>query len=99
VPDEPQRFDTLDGYSSPILNPENFKKLATTQMPFGKYKGRLLIDLPEAYLLWFVKKEAFPKGSLGDLMQLSLELHIHGLVGLIQPLIKGARSALVDVDT
>ena len=76
----------LAPFKSDILNPNNLKKLATTKMPFGKYQGRMVIDLPEAYLLWFVKKEAFPKGQLGDLMQLALELHIHGLTGLIQPL-------------
>lgn len=73
-------------FESGILNQENLKKLANTAMPFGKYKGRMLIDLPEAYLLWFVKKEAFPRGQLGDLMKLSLELQIHGLTKLIRPL-------------
>lgn len=57
-------------------------KLATLVMPFGKYKGRRVIDLQEEYLLWF-KQKGFPKGELGRIMQLALELKINGLEGLI----------------
>ncbi len=56
-------------------------------MPFGKYQGRLIIDLPEEYLLWFAKKE-FPDGELGLLMRLALEIKIEGLDKLIDPLRK-----------
>ncbi|MGB1346853.1 MAG: DUF3820 family protein, partial [Pseudomonadales bacterium] len=56
-----------------MLKPEDLSKLAATQMPFGKYQGRYLIDLPEAYLIWFTRK-GFPKGQLGEQMQLALEL-------------------------
>lgn len=59
--------------------------IARTPMPFGKYAGRALIDLPEEYLLWFAKKE-FPKGRLGQLMALTLEIKIEGLDGLVKPL-------------
>ena len=62
-------------------------KLARTEMPFGKYQGRVIIDLPEEYLLWFAKKE-FPQGQLGELMQLALEIKVNGLEGLIKPLKK-----------
>lgn len=55
-------------------------------MPFGKYKGRMLIDLPEEYLLWFARKNEFPAGKLGDLMQLTLAIKIEGLEGLVKPL-------------
>ncbi|PCO07061.1 hypothetical protein AWR36_000115 [Microbulbifer flavimaris] len=65
--------------------------IARMPMPFGKYAGRALIDLPEEYLLWFQKKE-FPSGRLGYLMALTLEIKIEGLEGLIRPL-KDARSA------
>ncbi len=68
-----------------MLQQENLLKLARTHMPFGKYQGRVIIDLPEDYLLWFAKKE-FPKGELGQLMQLALELKTNGLEYLIKPL-------------
>lgn len=55
-------------------------------MPFGKYAGRVLIDLPEEYLLWFRRKGEFPKGELGVLMQLCLTIKIEGLDQLIKPL-------------
>lgn len=60
-------------------------QLATTHMPFGKYAGRLIIDLPEEYLLWFARKE-FPKGELGQLMALAMEIKVEGLENLIEPL-------------
>jgi hypothetical protein len=61
--------------------------LATMEMPFGKYRGYLLIDLPENYLLWFSRK-GWPQGKLGQLMQLALEIRINGLEALITPLKK-----------
>ena len=47
------------------MNPEKLELLVTRQMPFGKYKGQLLIDLPEPYLVWF-ERHGFPKGKLGE---------------------------------
>ncbi|MFG1487898.1 DUF3820 family protein [Oceanospirillum sp. HFRX-1_2] len=64
---------------------DDLLKLARMKMPFGKYQGRILADLPEPYLLWF-SKQGFPKGELGKLLALMLELHIHGLEGLLNPL-------------
>lgn len=69
------------------MQKEDLVKLAKTPMPFGKYAGRMLIDLPEPYLLWFSNK-GFPEGQLGRLMQLTLELKINGLEYLIEPLKK-----------
>lgn len=60
--------------------------IANTAMPFGKYRGRMLIDLPEEYLLWFARKEAFPPGTLGALMQLTLTIKTEGLQALVEPL-------------
>ncbi|MCA7011066.1 DUF3820 family protein [Dickeya dadantii] len=60
--------------------------IANTPMPFGKYKGRMLIDLPEEYLLWFARKGEFPAGRLGELMQITLAIKMEGLQGLVQPL-------------
>ncbi len=62
-------------------------ELANTKMPFGKYQGRYLIDLPEAYVLWF-KSKGFPKGKLGMQMETLLEIKVNGLEGLIRPLIR-----------
>jgi hypothetical protein len=61
--------------------------IAQTKMPFGKYQGRYLIDIPEEYLLWFAKK-GFPEGKLGRLLGLTLEIKIEGLDALISPLKK-----------
>ncbi len=55
------------------------------KMPFGRFKGSRLVDLPEPYLLWFVDR-GFPAGRLGDLMQKSLEIKINGLESLLAPL-------------
>ena len=60
----------------------DMEKLATLTLPFGKYKGRRIIDLPEDYLLWF-KQKGFPKSELGRIMQLALEVKLNGLEGLI----------------
>jgi uncharacterized protein (DUF3820 family) len=68
-----------------MFDKQDLLKLARQTMPFGKYQGKVLIDLPEEYLLWFAKKE-FPKGELGRLMQLALEIRINGLEGVIMPL-------------
>lgn len=59
--------------------------LATMPMPFGKYSGRVLIDLPEAYLLWFEKK-GFPHGNLGRLLGIALEIKRNGLEKILDPL-------------
>jgi len=56
-------------------------------MPFGKYKDRVLCDLPEHYLVWFSLK-GFPKGKLGELLSLAYEIKLNGLEYLLQPLKK-----------
>ena len=68
-----------------MLEPTALVKLANTSMPFGKYKGRLLMDLPGFYLLWMAKK-GFPIGELGALLQLMNEIDINGLKYLLMPL-------------
>ena len=64
-----------------------FQKLAYTKMPYGKYKGVYLSDIPEAYLIWYQRK-GFPQGSLGKQMAEVLELKINGLEGLLKNLRK-----------
>ncbi|MES2484867.1 MAG: DUF3820 family protein [Bacteroidota bacterium] len=57
-------------------------KLAHTKMPFGKYEGRYLIDLPEYYVVWYHNK-GFPAGQLGQQLALVYELKLNGLENLI----------------
>lgn len=64
---------------------QDLLKLAQWQMPFGRYHGKALIDLPEEYLLWFQRK-GWPEGQLGTLLELSLALKIEGLEYLVKPL-------------
>ena len=64
---------------------EALVKLVKMTMPFGKYKGKLLVDLPEPYLLWFARK-GFPDGQLGELLALCLEVKTNGLQSLLEPL-------------
>ena len=62
-------------------------KLANMRMPFGKYQGHLLVQLPEHYLVWY-RQKGFPPGKLGEQLQLIHEIKLNGLEGLIYPLIK-----------
>ena len=59
--------------------------LAHTKMPFGKYKDRYLIDLPEHYIVWYNNK-GFPKGQLGNQLRLVYELILNGLEDLVRKL-------------
>jgi uncharacterized protein (DUF3820 family) len=67
------------------LQGEDLKRLVTVRMPFGKYKGHLIADLPGAYLAWFAR-EGFPRGELGRLLALMLEIDHNGLKRLLDPL-------------
>lgn len=67
-------------------------KLANLRMPYGRYKNRLLMDLPEAYLLWFAAK-GLPEGELGRLLGLMLEIDRNGLKHLLVPLKNATTSA------
>ena len=66
-------------------DPAMLLKLARTPMPFGRYKGRLLIDLPETYVIWFSKK-GFPEGELGRMLNTLYEVKMNGLEYLFKPL-------------
>lgn len=67
------------------MKPEDLKLLVSREMPFGKYKGRLIADLPGHYLNWFAR-EGFPKGEIGQLLALMQEIDHNGLSSLLDPL-------------
>jgi uncharacterized protein (DUF3820 family) len=66
-------------------NPTLLLELVKTRMPFGKYKDKLLCDLPVSYLEWFGRK-GFPKGKLGMQLQTLYEIQLNGLGALLEPL-------------
>lgn len=66
---------------------EDLLKLATWEMPFGRFNGTILIELPEEYLFWFVDK-GFPDGKLGFLMKLALEIKANGADGVVRDMAK-----------
>ena len=71
------------------MNPDDLLLLLQRQMPYGKYKGRLIADLPGNYLNWFAR-EGFPPGELGRLLALMHEIDYNGLADLLTPL-RGTR--------
>lgn len=74
------------------MNPEQLVLLLEREMPFGKYKGRVIADLPGYYLAWFARK-GFPPGQLGQLLALMHELDHNDLGGLLGPLRRARRQA------
>ena len=75
------------------MNPEMLERLIRVQMPYGKYKGRLIADLPGNYLNWFAR-EGFPPGELGRLLALMHEIDHNGLSSLLDPLRRQVRSSV-----
>ncbi len=67
------------------IDPQILIELVRVHMPFGKYKGRILCDLPEAYLAWFNRK-GFPPGNIGMLLSVLCEIKLNGLGYLLKPL-------------
>lgn len=65
------------------LDPSILTDITTMKMPFGKYKGTLLLNLPVSYLEWFNRK-GFPKGRLGILLQTLYEIKLNGLDYLLR---------------
>ncbi|MDY0905221.1 DUF3820 family protein [Pedobacter sp. CFBP9032] len=67
------------------MDPTLLLDLVKMQMPYGKYRGYLICNIPESYLLWY-KDKGFPKGKLGDLMATMFEIRVNGLEYLLTPL-------------
>jgi uncharacterized protein (DUF3820 family) len=72
------------------FDPQILLELVITPMPFGKYKDRLLCDLPEPYLLWFYRK-GFPPGKIGRQLSALYEIRLNGLEYLLRPMRKNQR--------
>jgi uncharacterized protein len=67
------------------MKPEDLELLVTRVMPFGKYKDRVIADLPGHYLNWFAR-EGFPPGEIGRLLALMQEIDHNGLKPILEPL-------------
>ena len=74
------------------MDPELLNLLVRRQMPYGKYEGRLIADLPGHYLGWFARN-GFPKGEIGRLLALMYELDHNNLRPLLDPLREGGKPA------
>jgi uncharacterized protein len=72
-------------------DPDDLLVLAAMRVPFGKYQGRLLIDLPEPYVVWFANK-GFPEDRLGRMLQAVYEIKVNGLEYLFTPFRSGRTS-------
>ena len=70
-----------------VMDTEHLQLLLTREMPYGKYKGRVIADLPGDYLNWFAR-QGFPPGEIGKLLALMQELDHNGLSNLLDPLRK-----------
>ena len=70
--------------NNPSIDPEILIQLARMRMPFGRYKDRILCDLPEPYLVWFHRK-GFPSGKLGVLLEVLYDIKVNGLEYLLKP--------------
>jgi uncharacterized protein (DUF3820 family) len=69
------------------MDPGILNDLVTVTMPYGRYKGRLICDIPEYYLVWYQNK-GFPAGKIGTLLSLMYEIKLNGLEYLLKPLKK-----------
>ena len=90
--DKPQPSDLLPAFeleeiSDASINRELLEELIQQKMPYGRFAGRLLIDLPEPYVVWF-KSQGFPPGKLGNQMATLYEIKRYGLEPLLRPLLR-----------
>ena len=77
-----------------ILDQEAQRKhlieLVTTRMPYGKFKGKLICDLPEYYLVWY-RGKGFPDGKIGTLLASIYEIKLNGIEKILEPIKKMVR--------
>ena len=66
---------------------DELRAIVNQEMPFGRFKGRKLIDLPEPYVVWF-KNEGFPRGKLGEHLAVMYEIKLNGLEAMLRPLVE-----------
>lgn len=69
------------------INAEELDALVQQEMPYGRFKGYKLIDLPEPYVVWF-KQQGFPDGELGRRLAAVYEIKVYGLEAMLRPLLK-----------
>ena len=69
-------------------NHQALRQLAEMRMPYGRYSGRLLVELPEPYVVW-LSRQGFPAGKLGDILRAVYEIKVNGLEYLFRPLRNG----------
>ena len=77
----------MDSTAAPFTDPNILVTIVTMKMPFGRYKGNLICDLPVTYLEWFARK-GFPPGKMGMLLSTAYEIKMNGLEYLLEPLRK-----------
>ncbi len=70
----------------PFFDSAFLERLANARMPFGRYAGSLLLDLPEAYVVWFARK-GYPQGELGEQLASLYAIKENGLESLLRPLV------------
>ena len=70
---------------APISDSKILLEIVSTKMPYGRYEGKLICDLPENYIVWY-KQKGFPKGRLGILLETMYEIELNGLNELLRPL-------------
>ena len=82
----------------PELRPEILEEICKTEMPFGKYKGTLIVDLPINYLEWF-QRQGMPAGKLGMQLSTIYEIKMNGLMNLLTPLRGNVRPTTIPKKT
>ena len=85
MPVDPPKF-SLEAISDRTINRELLDELVRTRMPYGRFKGRYLLDLPEPYVVWF-KTHGFPDGKIGQQLRALYEIKLYGLEAMLKPLL------------